>query len=248
MAGALEILSRVHDALRREPIIEAASHVILLDFEDGVLTIEGEVGSIAAKKLALERAAAQRGVSALVDRLHFARARSMTDDEIRSHTCEMLAAELAFFECTILSRERGRVEVVRTAVVSSQWTIEVSVDEGVVTLDGDAPSLAHKRLAGVMAFWVPGSRDVVNGLGVLPPEEDSDEEVNEGVRLALEKDPFLDAVDIRSTVQRRVVTLRGVAHSDAQKEMAEMDAWAVFGVDFVVNELVVREARAQPQI
>jgi osmotically-inducible protein OsmY len=47
------------------------------------------------------------------------------------------------------------------------------VKEGVVTLDGEVSSLAHKRLCGVLAWWVPGSRDVVNGLEVRVDEVDN---------------------------------------------------------------------------
>jgi len=35
--------------------------------------------------------------------------------------------------------------------------IDIGVEDGVVTLDGDVP---------VLAWWAPGSRDVVKGLGV----------------------------------------------------------------------------------
>ncbi len=65
--------------------------------------------------------------------------------------------------------------------------ITVSAADGVVTLDGDLPGLAQKRLAGVLAWWVPGARDVVNGIGVTPPEPDDDQQIIDAVRIALEK-------------------------------------------------------------
>jgi osmotically-inducible protein OsmY len=48
----------------------------------------------------------------------------------------------------------------------------VVVDGDVVTLNGQVPSLSHKRLAGVLAWWVPGVRDVVDGLAVEPTQSD----------------------------------------------------------------------------
>jgi len=66
----------------------------------------------------------------------------------------------------------------------------VSVEDGVVTLDGRVSSLSHKSLAGALAWWVPGSRDVINGIEVAPPQEISDSEITEAVRLVLEKDPL----------------------------------------------------------
>ena len=63
---------------------------------------------------------------------------------------------------------------------------------------------------GYVAWWVPGSRDVINGLAVDPPEEDNDDEVTEAVHLVLKKDPFLKANHIRVWTKDRLVTLEGV--------------------------------------
>jgi hypothetical protein len=41
----------------------------------------------------------------------------------------------------------------------------------------------------LLAWWVPGSRDVVNGIAVEPPEEDAPIRIEEAVRIALDKDP-----------------------------------------------------------
>ena len=107
-------------------------------------------------------------------------------------------------------------------------------------LNGRVSSLSQKRLAGVLAWWVPGSRDVVNGLEVLPPEEDNDDEVTEAVRIVLEKDPFVNAAQIRVSAASYVVTLSGLVSTEKEREMAESDAWYVFGVDKVINKLEVQ--------
>ncbi len=119
-------------------------------------------------------------------------------------------------------------------------TLGLSVAHGVVTLDGIVPSLAHKRLAGVLAWWVPGVRDVVHGLEVVPPEEDSDDEVSDAVRLVLEKDPLVDAGQLGVATRRGVVTLSGVVRCDVERRAAERDAWCVFGVDGVKSAIQVR--------
>jgi osmotically-inducible protein OsmY len=115
--------------------------------------------------------------------------------------------------------------------------IETAVNDGVVTLDGQVESLSHKRLAGILAWWVPGTRDVVNGLDVQPSEQDSDDEITDAVRTALEKDRLIRSDSIRITTRNSVVTLEGVAANDEQAAMAEADAWYVFAVDGVVNHL-----------
>lgn len=101
------------------------------------------------------------------------------------------------------------------------------------------PSLTHKRLAGVLAWWVPGTRNVVNGLEEVPPQEDNDDELTDAVRLTLEKDPFVDAAKIRVTSQDWIVTLDGLVPNETMKQMAERDAWYMLGVKGVVNRVRV---------
>jgi osmotically-inducible protein OsmY len=129
------------------------------------------------------------------------------------------------------------VETNRESAAPNSGVIDLSVNEGVVLLDDHVPSLAQKRLAGVLAWWVPGSRDVINGMAVEPHEEDNDEELLDAVRLILEKDPFVNADQIRVSAKNSVITLEGLVINDVQRRMAENDAWYVFGVDKVINLL-----------
>jgi osmotically-inducible protein OsmY len=107
-------------------------------------------------------------------------------------------------------------------------------------LDDHVTGLAQKRMAGVLAWWVPGCRDVINGMAVEPDQSDSDEELAKTIRIVLKKDPFVNGDRIRVTAHQGVVTLEGDVPSAPQKEMAEFDAWYVFGVDKVANRLEVR--------
>ena len=156
----------VRVALAADARIGLARHPVALAFEDGVLTMEGELEGVAAKKLALERAAASPGVRFVVDRLRVAPARSMGDAEIRDHVRDALLGEPALEACALRVRVGQAVWAVREPARAA-GALTVSVREGVVTLDGEVPSLSHKRLAGVLAWWVPGSRDVVNGMEVV---------------------------------------------------------------------------------
>ena len=99
--------------------------------------------------------------------------------------------------------------------------------------------MTSKRLAGVMAWWVPGVRDVVNGIEVEPPEEDSPDMIEEAVRVALEKDPLVNASQIRVGVRNTWVRLTGAVAANAEREAAERDAWCILGVDNVLNEIEV---------
>ena len=53
---------------------------------------------------------------------------------------------------------------------------------------------------------------------------DNDFEMADTVRLALEKDPFVDASQVRVRTRNRIVRLQGLAPTEPEKEMAEADA------------------------
>lgn len=234
------ILDSARAALASEPLV--APHVghLSLSFADGTLTLEGEVKSVAAKKLALECAAALPEVTGIVDRLHVEPAQHMGDGQIRDLLRDALVQEPAFSEFAIGELIKGQLALVREPATVRRGSIEIDVSDGIVTLNGEVPGLAYKRLAGVLSWWVPGSRDVINGLDEVPSESDSDDEISDAVRLALEKDPFVNAGQIHVSTRARVVTLIGLVPSESEREMAEADAWYVLGVDNVINKVAVR--------
>jgi osmotically-inducible protein OsmY len=233
-----EVLDRVRAALASEPRLDLHRFPIELTFAEGTLTLEGEVKDVAAKKLALERVAALPEVTGILDRLRVRPAQRMGDGEVRDLVRDALLQEPAFADFALRRRLGERVETVREPP-EARGVIEIEVEDGVVTLNGRVPGLDDKRLAGVLAWWVPGSRDVVNGIAVEPPEDDSDDAILEAVRLVLEKDPFVDASQIRVGVKNALVRLTGLVPTEAEREMAEFDAWYVFGVDKVDNRIEV---------
>lgn len=241
MTDREDIVKNVLAALEQEPRIGLHRRPVEVDFKEGVATLAGEVDDVAAKKLALELAGAVPGVTGIVDRLRVAPAEPMEDGAVRDHVCDALFQEPAFNDYTIRGAVKGALETVRQAPLAEAGVIEVEVEGGVVTLNGRAGSLSHKRLAGVLAWWVPGSRDVVNGLEVVPPMEDNDDEVVDAVRLVLEKDPFVNASQIRVSCRNYVVTLDGEVPKPKERDMAEADAWYVFRVNRVVNNIIVAE-------
>ncbi len=235
------IEAKIRAALQSEPRLGPSFHLKQIVFEDdGSLVLDGEVPSVAAKKLALERAAAIPGVTGIVDRLHVTPAAPMGDGEIRVHVRDALIGELAFETLEIRELDAGRWLLARGVPQGSRGTIEVEVQDGIVTLNGSVPGLTSKRLAGVLAWWVPGVRDVINGIEADPPEEDSPDLIEEAVRVALEKDPLVNASQIRVGARLTSVRLTGVVPSQAERNAAERDAWCIFGVDNVLNGIEVK--------
>jgi osmotically-inducible protein OsmY len=234
------ILRKVQAAMEIDPYIDIHHHSLKMDIENGVLVIEGEVGSVAAKKLALEHAAAIDGVRGIIDRLHVAPVERKGDGEILELLYCLLEQEPVLQRCVLRVWDKGRCDT-RRMPDDELGEIEIKVEDGIVTLNGNVISLSHKRLVGVLAWWTPGCRDVINGLEVVPPEEDRDDEVTDAVRLILEKDPVVQADQIAVSTHDNIVTLTGLVSTQEQKRRAESDTWCVFAVDRVINNIAVQE-------
>ena len=214
------VIKQVHRALEYEPRINLHRHPLKIGYADGAVILEGEVEHVAAKKLALELAAAVEGVRGVVDRLHVAPAERKGDGAIRDSLSAFLLREPEFRQCAIRVRTKGRIETLRDVPADAAGEIEVAVGEGVITLEGKVISVSHKRLAGVLAWWTPGCRDVVNSLDVEPPEEDNDGEVVDALRLVLEMDPLVQAGQIRASCRNYVVTLEGCVRTEEERRQA----------------------------
>ncbi|HEU4341075.1 MAG TPA: BON domain-containing protein [Candidatus Binatia bacterium] len=232
-------VKQIRAALERDTRINLHRFPINIAMQNGDLVLEGEVEDIAAKKLTLTVAAATHGIERVVDRLKVAPAQKMGDAEIRDRVRRALLEEPAFERCLIHGYVDGRIETVRDATPEPFGSIVVQVNDGVVTLNGEVSSLSHKRLAGVLAWWVPGSRDVINGLEEVPAEQDTDDDLTDAVQLVLEKDPFITASRIRVSSKDFIVTLEGLLPNASMKKMAERDAWYILGVREVINRIQI---------
>ena len=239
MVHSGDISDRARAALRSESRIRTTGTPIHLSLSDGDLVMEGEVDHIAGKKLALECAARVPGVGRIIDRLRVRAATPMGDGEIRDRVRDALLADDDLSRNTIRVWAKGSPETMREPA-DATGTIEIRVEDGVVTLDGDVVGLGQKRLAGVLAWWVPGTRDVINGLGVTPPDVESEAGITDAVLQVLERDPFVNSESIRVHTYRATVVLEGEVSRGSERKLAEDDAWYVFDVDAVVNHLEVR--------
>jgi osmotically-inducible protein OsmY len=231
--------SRVHAALEREPRINIHRHPIRIDAVDGTVTLEGEVGDVAAKKLALQLAGAVQGVRGVVDRLRIAAGERRGDGAIRDSAARLLLDSPELKRCSFNMRTNEKMVVLRRVDQDPAGDIELSVTDGVVLLEGHVISQSHLRFAGALAWWTPGRRDVINALEVRPAYEDRDDEVAEVMRLVLEADPELDSDLIRTNCNGKVVFLDGSVPNEQQKRRAELDAWSLFAIRGVVNRLEV---------
>lgn len=234
-------VKQVRAALEIDTRINLHRHPIQVTFDNDAVVLEGEVGSVAAKKLALEHAGAVQGIRGVVDRLRVMPSEPRGDGAIRDAFCALLTSQRELANCGIRVRtNNGGSQRLREAPEERSGDIDIAVENGVITVEGSVISLSHKRVIGTLAWWTPGCRDVINSLELDPPERDGDEEVIEALTLVFEMDPLMQADLVHIRCENYVVTLEGYARTEQERQRAEFDAWSLFGVDKVVNRIEVR--------
>lgn len=126
--------------------------------------------------------------------------------------------------------------------------VNVAVAQGVVTLSGQAQSMA-KHLALLDAVHrVQGVLDVVDEMTISPAATavKNDDDVAHAVREALQWDVFLPDERISTTVSGGTVTLRGTVPSWSNRMDAERCVQRLTGVRSVVNRITVEPPAADP--
>jgi len=122
--------------------------------------------------------------------------------------------------------------------------IKVAAADGAVTLTGIISGEFYRSLAQVTAADVPGVRSVDNRLelkGSLP-SANSDAWFREKIKAALRFRRSLTGGVIEVDVKDGIATLRGVAASQAQKELAGDYAGSIEGIKGLRNEMTVAPA------
>jgi hyperosmotically inducible periplasmic protein len=122
--------------------------------------------------------------------------------------------------------------------------IKIQSKDGAVTLTGTVSEESHKSLARETVAGVPGVKSVDNKLAVKgdSPAANSDAWIMMKVKTAL---LFHRSVSAGTTVDVKggIVTLRGEASSEAQKDLTTEYAKDVDGVKDVKNEMVVKPSK-----
>lgn len=128
--------------------------------------------------------------------------------------------------------------------------IDVTVENGIVTLSGSVTNILAKERATRVTETVKGVRSVINQIQVSPPVVRSDMGIARDVEDALLMDSATESFQIRVSVLDGVVTLRGTVDSWQEKRLAGIVAKGVRGVTDLENELDVaaREERPDPEI
>jgi len=214
-------------ALLTDPATD--SYEVAVSVHDGAVTLSGTVESWKEKELCGTVSKGVDGVVSLQNNLSVEYAVDRPDSEIENEIRRSL----------------------RWNALVDDALVGVSVHDGRVVLTGTVGSAAEKTRARNEA-WTSGVSEVDDsGLTVARWARDpdlrkdkyddaTDEEIALAVEDALADDPRVFSFDVATTVEDRVVTLRGVVDNLKAKRAAGMDASNTVGVLFVENYLKVR--------
>jgi hyperosmotically inducible protein len=192
---------------------------------NGVVDLEGTVKDFATKEEIDKKAHRVKNVAAVRNNLKVAGAGEMSDTELQQKIVQKLQYD-------------------RVGYGNAFNAISVNVQNGVVTLGGNALGPVAADSAVSLASHFPGVQDVVDDIQV-DPVSPFDDQSRVAVYRAIYGFPSLNkyamdpAQPIRITVVNGNVTLNGVVISEADKNTAGIRANGVAGIFKVTNDLQV---------
>jgi hyperosmotically inducible periplasmic protein len=194
---------------------------------DGVVTLTGTVQDKDDKSLAEDTVSNLPGVVSVDDQI-------VVKSDYPEHSDEWIALKI-------------RSELLVKANVSATTT-KVDVKDGIVTLTGTAKNQAQKELTEVYAKDIDNVKDVRNQIVVDAPaapdttvgEVIDDASITSEVKYALLTHRATSAIATKVTTDTGVVTITGVAGSDAEKSLVTKLAEDTRGVKSVVNDMTIK--------
>ncbi len=200
---------------------------IKIQSTDGAVVLTGVVSGSNHKALAYETVVGLPGVKSVDNRL-----------EIKG------AAPTANSDAWLV--EKIRVTLLFHRSVSASTT-EIDVKDGIVTLRGNATSIAQKDLTTEYAREVEGVKDVNNEMTLAKVEKKTrsvgekidDASITAQVKMSLLYHRSTSALNTKVETKRGVVTLYGKANNGAAMSLATKFAGDVNGVKSVNNRMVL---------
>lgn len=204
----------VKTAVDQDPRVDTPE--VTVATRDGIVTLSGEVDSLAARNYAVQEAKKIRGVLGVIDELVVGPA-FRSDEQI---------------EDAITRRLASNPEIESTDLVAS------SVD-GEVTLSGTVSSWAEREEAELLASEVAGVKQVTNNIVTTWTATRTDREIRSDVLASLDRDVYLTDLPVEVAVKDGIVTLTGTVGNAYEHDRAFDDARWVRGVADVHNDLDV---------
>jgi len=200
---------------------------ITVKANDGVVTLTGTVAEKDLKSLSEDTVSNLPGVLRVDNQIKI-------DPALKEHSDGWIAWKI-------------RYQLLVRANVSNRDT-KVNVNDGIVTLNGTASSLAEKELTEVYAKEMTGVKSVKNEIVVIAPPADTktvaesidDASITTQVKYALFTHKSTSALKTKVTTADGVVVITGVAANDAEKSLVGKLATSIRGVKSVDNNMTVK--------
>jgi hyperosmotically inducible periplasmic protein len=198
---------------------------VYANVEDGIVTLTGSVTLYQEKLDAAKKVKKLSHVSAVRNEITVAGA-EVSDGELQNKLAKKLAYDRVGYGDNMFNY------------------VAVSVNNGVVTLAGNAVWDVPKDTALALVAQMPGVKDVVDQIKVLPVSN-FDDSIRRRTALAIYRDSVLGryasdpAKPIRIVVDNGHITLYGTVESAMDKDIAGVRASSVPGAFSVENKLVV---------
>lgn len=218
MKDDIHLQHDVMEEIRWDPSLSGIASQIGVSSKEGIITLSGQVDSF-IQKHAVE-AAAQRvkGVSfvAMDVEVRIGGKKKRSDGDIAGAIKESLK------HLSVLDAE----------------ALDVSVDDGFVTLEGTLRWNYQRQAAETYVRSVAGVRGVNNYIALRDGPCDP-LTIMEDINAAFHRHATLDAASIHVLVRERKAILTGKVRSWAEKKDAEAVAWAAPGIKEVENNISI---------
>lgn len=201
---------------------------IKVDSRHGIVTLTGAVSEASQKTLAENTVASLPGVISVDDQL------TITGEQPAEHS-----------DAWISTKVKAALMFHRNV---SGFGTTVYVKDGVVTLQGEAASMAQKELTTEYARDVDNVKEVKNNMTIVqtPPAPDStvgdkidDASITAQVKSTLISHRSTSALRTKVSTADGVVTVSGVAKNDAEKDLVSKLIMDINGVNSVVNNMTI---------
>lgn len=214
----IKLRRKVLEELDWDPSFDAAA--IGVAVKDGIVTLSGFVESYHEKRNAERAARRVAGVRAVAEDITV----KLSDQTVKTDT------DIA----------RAILAVLGSNISVPAGCIQVTVEDGWVTLDGEVEWQFQKNTAENAIRYSRGVKGLTNRIKIKPRA--SATEVKSKIQAALARRAQVDAnrITVESTGEK--VVLRGTVRSWAEKEAMESVAWSAPGVSKVENDLSVSYA------
>jgi len=231
---ASETDDRIEASFKKTYVYQAylKDDAVTAEAKAGVVTLTGTVAEESHKKLAQETAAGLPGVTRVDNQL-------ATKAEVASENADMWIGR----KVKLALLFHRHVTIGKT---------DVAVKDGIVTLTGEASSMAQKELTTEYANDIEGVKDVKNEMTVAAAPEPAeptacakvdDASITAQVRTALWVHRSTSSVTTKVETLDGAVTLTGIAKNGAEKALVTKLVTDVRGVSSVKNEMTIAEVK-----